>query len=143
MVSAEDAPASAHVAGGPAAKPHKEPPNVAQAKPERGLGELRGVRPDQLGAVFGAVHAAATADVAQTEGEQGKDLGKGYSVDLIERKQNTRGSKGYDYAALVRIEVLRSAKTDVLLNPKNARLGPSATTPNRDVLQTRGLTWTQ
>ncbi|MGH2906820.1 MAG: hypothetical protein ACRDKI_08620 [Solirubrobacterales bacterium] len=66
VVPAEDAPASTpHVVGGPAAKPHKEPPNIAQAKPERGLGELRGVRPDELGAVLGAVHVAATADVAQ------------------------------------------------------------------------------
>jgi hypothetical protein len=48
-VPAEDAPASApRVADGPAARPHKEPPNVAQAKPERGLSDLRGVRPDQL-----------------------------------------------------------------------------------------------
>lgn len=71
VVPAEDAPASTpHVAGGPAAKPLKEPPNVAQAKPERGLSELRGVRPDQLGPVLGAVHAAATADVAGARAAQ-------------------------------------------------------------------------
>jgi Domain of unknown function (DUF4157) len=73
------------------------------------------------------------------ESEHPKDLGKGYSVDLIERKQNTRGSKGYDYAVLVKIDVLRSAKTDVLLNPQNARLDTSTTTPNRDVLKTQGV----
>jgi len=71
VVPAEDAPASApHVAGGPAAKPHKEPPNAAQARPERGLSELRGVRPDQLGPVLGMVHAAASADVAQARTAQ-------------------------------------------------------------------------
>ena len=73
------------------------------------------------------------------DAEQGKDIGKGYSVDLIERKQNTRGNRGYDYAVLVKIEVLRSAKTDVLLNPQNARLEPSTTTPNQDVLQNHGV----
>ncbi len=71
VVPTEDAPASdPHVPGGPAAKPHKELPNVAQAKPERGLSELRGVRPDQLGPVLGAVHAAASADVAQARTAQ-------------------------------------------------------------------------
>jgi hypothetical protein len=71
VVPAEGAPASApHVAGGPAAKPHKEPPNVAQAKPERELSELRGVRPDQLGPVFGTVRAAASADVAGARAAQ-------------------------------------------------------------------------
>ncbi|HEU4728254.1 MAG TPA: DUF4157 domain-containing protein, partial [Kofleriaceae bacterium] len=71
VVPAEDAPASApHVAGGPTAKPRREPPNVARAKPEHGLSELRGVRPDQLGSVLGGVHAAATADIAGARAAQ-------------------------------------------------------------------------
>jgi hypothetical protein len=70
-VPAEDAPpTAAQVGGGPAAKPHKEPPHVAQVKPELGVTELRGVRPDQIGPVLGAVHAAANADVAGARAAQ-------------------------------------------------------------------------
>ena len=67
------------------------------------------------------------------------DLGKGYSIDLIERKSNTKGNKGYDYAVLVKIDVLRSAKTDVLLNPKHARLHTPTTQGNDDVLASQGI----
>jgi hypothetical protein len=71
VVSAEDMPGAAPgVGGGPAAKPQKEPPNVAAAKPEHGLSQLRGVRPDKLGPVLGEVHTAATADVATARAAQ-------------------------------------------------------------------------
>jgi hypothetical protein len=69
------------------------------------------------------------------------DLGKGYSIDLIERKNNTKGSKGFDYAILVKIDVLRSAKTNVLLNPKHARLHAPTTQGNEDVLERQASIW--
>jgi hypothetical protein len=73
------------------------------------------------------------------EGEQGKDLGKGYSIDLIERKGNSRsGNKGYDYAVLVKIDVLRSAKSNVLLNTSYARLH-STTEGNEETLEKQGV----
>jgi hypothetical protein len=67
------------------------------------------------------------------------DVGKGYSIDLIERKNNTKGKKGYPYAVLVKIEVLKSAKTDVLLNPANARVHKDTTVGNEDVLEKQGI----
>jgi Domain of unknown function (DUF4157) len=71
VVPAEDTPGVAPgVGGGPAAKPQKEPPNVAAAKPEHGLSQLRGVRPDKLGPVLGEVHTAASADVATARAAQ-------------------------------------------------------------------------
>ena len=71
VVPAEDTPGAAPgVGGGPAAKPQKEPPNVAAAKPEHGLSQLRGVRPDKLGPVLGEVHTAASADVATARAAQ-------------------------------------------------------------------------
>jgi hypothetical protein len=66
VIPAEDAPPGPPGAGGgPPAKPLKEPPNVAAARPEIGLAQLRGVRPDRLSLLFGQVHTAAGADVAQ------------------------------------------------------------------------------
>jgi hypothetical protein len=38
---------------------------VAAAKPEAGLAQLHGVRPDKLGLLFGQLHTAAATDVAQ------------------------------------------------------------------------------
>jgi len=73
------------------------------------------------------------------EGHANGDLGKGYSIDLIERKNNTKGNKGYDYAVLVKIDVLRSAKTDVLLNPAHARLHTPTTQGNEDILEQHGV----
>jgi voltage-gated potassium channel Kch len=71
VVPPEDTPGAAPgVGGGPAAKPQKEPPNVAAAKPEHGLSQLRGVRPDKLGPVLGEVHTAASADVATARAAQ-------------------------------------------------------------------------
>ncbi len=71
VVPAEDTPGAAPgVGGGPAAKPQKKPPNVAAAKPEHGLSQLRGVRPDKLGPVLGEVHTAASADVATARAAQ-------------------------------------------------------------------------
>jgi hypothetical protein len=67
VIPAEDAPPGPPgVGGGPPAKPQKEaPPSVAAAKPEAGLAQLHGVRPDRLGLLFGQLHTAAAADVAQ------------------------------------------------------------------------------
>jgi hypothetical protein len=71
VVPAEDTPGAApSVGGGPAAKPQKEPPNVAAAKPEHGFSQLRGVRPDKLGPVLGEVHTAASTDVAAARAAQ-------------------------------------------------------------------------
>jgi hypothetical protein len=56
--------------GGAPAKPQKEPPSVAGGKPEVGLAQLQGVRPDKLGPVFGQLHTAAGADVAKARAEQ-------------------------------------------------------------------------
>ncbi|HWU88367.1 MAG TPA: hypothetical protein VN253_13870 [Kofleriaceae bacterium] len=69
----------------------------------------------------------------------GKDLGQGYSTDLIERKGNKHsGKKGWDYAVLVKIEILSSVKPDVLLNPATTRLH-STTAENPDVLDKHGV----
>jgi hypothetical protein len=67
VIHAEDAPPGPPgVGGGPPAKPQKEaPPSVAAAKPEAGLAQLHGVRPDKLGLLFGQLHTAAAVDVAQ------------------------------------------------------------------------------
>jgi len=65
-VPAEDGGGGAPGGGGGAPpKPQKEPPNVAGEKPEAGLGQLRGVRPDKVGPALGQVHTAAGADADQ------------------------------------------------------------------------------
>jgi hypothetical protein len=56
--------------GGAPAKPLKEPPSIAGGKPEAGLAQLQGVRPDKLGPAFGQLHTAAGADVAKARAEQ-------------------------------------------------------------------------
>jgi hypothetical protein len=77
-LAAASAPVPAEAGGDPGApgggaapaKPQKEPPSVAGGKPEVGLAQLQGVRPDKLGPVFGQLHSAASADVAKTRAEQ-------------------------------------------------------------------------
>jgi hypothetical protein len=66
IVPADEAAAAAPgVGGGAAAKPQKPVPDVAAAKPEAGLGQLQGVRPDKLGPALGQVHTATGADAAK------------------------------------------------------------------------------
>ncbi|HET7500056.1 MAG TPA: DUF4157 domain-containing protein, partial [Kofleriaceae bacterium] len=68
---AEDAPGGAPAGGGgPAPKPQKEAPSVASAKPEAGLAQLHGVRPDKLTLLFGQVRTANTADVGKERAAQ-------------------------------------------------------------------------
>ncbi|HEX7841730.1 MAG TPA: DUF4157 domain-containing protein [Kofleriaceae bacterium] len=64
-IPAEESPEGPVPGGGAPARPQKEAPSIAAAKPEVGLGQLRGVRPDKLGLLFGQIHTAAGADVAQ------------------------------------------------------------------------------
>jgi hypothetical protein len=51
--------------GGAAAKPVKEAPNVAGGKPEAGVAQLKGVRPDKVAPALGQVHTAAGSDTDQ------------------------------------------------------------------------------
>lgn len=65
-IPGESVPAgSAKGGGGPAAKPDKPAPNVAAAKPEAGLSQMHGVRPDRLSQLFGQLHGANAADVGK------------------------------------------------------------------------------
>jgi hypothetical protein len=72
VVPAEENPPVAPRGGGHAGptKPPKQPPNVATAKTEHGLGQLGGVRPDKLGPALGQLHGAAGADIAKTRAAQ-------------------------------------------------------------------------
>ena len=76
-VAAEDAGGAGAGGGAPGggggdgpAKPEKAVPAVAAAKPEAGLSQLAGVRPDKLVPALGQVHTAATGDVGKARAEQ-------------------------------------------------------------------------
>ncbi|HEU4728197.1 MAG TPA: DUF4157 domain-containing protein, partial [Kofleriaceae bacterium] len=67
---AEDAPGTAPAGGGgPAPKP-QEAQSVAAAKPEAGLAQLHGVRPDKLMLLFGQVHTANAVDASKARAAQ-------------------------------------------------------------------------
>jgi len=99
VVPAEDgAPGATSGGGGPAAKPQKQAPNVAAAKPEVGLGQLQGVRPDKLAPVLGQVHTAAGADVAKARAAQQakppKQMTSGASATAPGAKPKDAGGSG-------------------------------------------------
>ena len=71
VLPAEDASGVAPSGGGgPAAKPSMPIPGVATAKPEQGLAQMHGVRPDRLIQLFGPLRSVNSADIAKTRATQ-------------------------------------------------------------------------
>jgi hypothetical protein len=68
VLPAQDSAADATTGGGgAAAKPQKAAPSLGATKPESGLGQLRGVRPDRIGLLFGQMHTAAALTKASAD----------------------------------------------------------------------------
>jgi hypothetical protein len=81
--------------GAPATK-EKAVPSVAAAKPEAGLAQLQGVRPDRIVAALGQIHTATTADVGRTRAEHRANPPKQLSTGDAEASKQAAspGAKG-------------------------------------------------